>query len=72
MPEADALGPVRREWQRRVQAEYHSAVVTHHLTSWLLQVTAPLELIRLGLSIVDDELAHAELSPGRVRERWRP
>jgi len=62
MAGADALGAVRREWQRRVEAEYHSAVVTHHLTAWLLQITAPLELIRLGLSIVDDELAHAELS----------
>lgn len=62
LTETDPLGGVRREWRRRIEAEYHSAVVTHHLTSWLLQITAPFELIRLGLSIVDDELAHAELS----------
>lgn len=53
---------IQREWLRRVEAEYASAVITHHLTLWLLQITAPFELVRLGLSIVDDELAHAELS----------
>lgn len=53
---------VQREWLRRVEAEYSSAAITHHLTLWLLQITAPFELVRLGLSIVDDELVHAELS----------
>ena len=53
---------VQREWLRRVEAEYASAAITQHLTLWLLQITAPFELVRLGLSIVEDELAHAELS----------
>jgi hypothetical protein len=53
---------IQREWLRRVEAEYSSAALTHHLTLWLLQITAPFELVRLGLSIVDDELVHAELS----------
>jgi len=53
---------IQREWLRRVQAEYTSAALTHHLTLWLLQITAPFELVRMGLAIVDDELAHAELS----------
>ncbi len=53
---------IQRDWLRRVEAEYASAAITQHLTLWLMQITAPFELIRLGLSIVDDELAHAELS----------
>jgi len=53
---------VAHEWLRRVEAEYGSAVLTHHLTLWLLKVAAPFELVRLGLGIVEDELAHAELS----------
>jgi 1,2-phenylacetyl-CoA epoxidase catalytic subunit len=53
---------IQREWLRRVEAEYGSAVLTHQLTAWLLQLTAPFELTRLGLAIVEDELAHAELS----------
>lgn len=53
---------VAREWLRRVEAEYGSATLTHHLTLWLLKVAAPFELVRLGLAIVEDELAHAELS----------
>ena len=58
----EQLEAVRREWLRRVEAEYGSAALTHHLTSWLLSIAAPFELIRMGLSIVDDELTHAELS----------
>jgi hypothetical protein len=58
----DRLEAVRQEWLRRVEAEYGSAALTQHLTSWLLSIAAPFELIRMGLSIVDDELAHAELS----------
>lgn len=53
---------IQHEWLRRVEAEYRSAVLTHHLTLWLLQITAPFELVRMGLAIVEDELAHAELS----------
>lgn len=53
---------VQREWSRRVQAEYRSAAITHHLTLWLLQLVSPFELIRAGLAIVDDELVHSELS----------
>jgi hypothetical protein len=50
------------EWMRRVEAEYTSAAITQHLVLWLLRLGAPPELIREGLRIVDDELAHAELS----------
>lgn len=53
---------IAHEWLRRVEAEYGSATLTHHLTLWLLQLTAPFELVRMGLAIVEDELAHAELS----------
>jgi hypothetical protein len=53
---------IQNEWLRRVEAEYGSAALTHHLTLWLLQITAPFELVRMGLAIVEDELAHAELS----------
>src|SRR3954469_23798703 len=53
---------IQREWLRRVEAEYTSAALTQHLALWLLQLTAPLELVRVALSIVEDELAHAELS----------
>lgn len=57
-----SMQAVAHEWLRRVEAEYGSAVLTHHLTLWLLKVAAPFELVRLGLAIVEDELAHAELS----------
>lgn len=53
---------IQHEWLRRVEAEYGSATLTHHLTLWLLQLTAPFELVRMGLGIVEDELVHAELS----------
>lgn len=53
---------VQREWARRVEAEYRSAAITHHLTFWLLKLVAPFELVRTGLAIVDDELVHSELS----------
>lgn len=56
------MSEIQREWLRRVEAEYTSAALTHHLALWLLQLTAPLELVRMALSIVEDELAHAELS----------
>jgi hypothetical protein len=53
---------IQHEWLRRVEAEYGSAALTQHLTLWLLQITAPFELVRMGLATVEDELAHAELS----------
>lgn len=53
---------VRREWTRRVAAEYRSSAHTQHLTLWLIQLGAPRELIDDGLRIVADELDHAELS----------
>ncbi len=67
MTEPERLEPADRnaiaaEWQRRTEAEYTSAVLTQHLTLWLMQLVAPFELTRLGLAIVEDELAHSELS----------
>jgi hypothetical protein len=60
---APSPGPaVRNEWRRRAEAEYCSAAVTHHLTQWLLLLAAPPSLVRSGLRIVGDELAHSELS----------
>lgn len=56
------LEEVRKEWFRRVEAEYRSAAITHHLVLWLLQIGAPAELVREGLRIVDDELVHSEVS----------
>jgi hypothetical protein len=53
---------VRREWLRRVEAEYRSAAITGQLAHWLIQLAAPPALIRLSLRIVADELRHAELS----------
>ena len=53
---------VGAEWLRRVEAEYTSAAVTQELVLWLIKLGAAPDLIRDGLRIVDDELAHAELS----------
>lgn len=53
---------VLAEWLRRVEAEYRSAAITQHLTLWLIQIGASPDLISDGLRIVEDELAHAELS----------
>lgn len=53
---------VRDEWLRRVEAEYRSASLTQHLTLWLIQMGASPDLIKVGLRIVRDELAHAEKS----------
>ncbi len=57
-----ASAAVIAEWGRRVEAEYRSAAITHHLTLWLIQMGASPDLIHDGLRIVADELAHAELS----------
>jgi hypothetical protein len=53
---------VRQEWMNRIEAEYRSAAVTHHLVLWLIQIGASPDLIRAGMRIVDDELVHSELS----------
>lgn len=53
---------VRREWLRRVEAEYRSAALTQHLTLWLIQIGASPDLVRGGLRIAGDEIAHAEMS----------
>lgn len=53
---------VRREWARRVEAEYRSSAITQQLTLWLTQLGASPDLIRAGLQIAEDELSHAELS----------
>lgn len=58
----EATDAVRREWTRRVEAEYRSSAHTQNLTLWLIQLAAPRELIDDGLRITADELDHAELS----------
>jgi hypothetical protein len=58
----DASDAVRREWLRRVEAEYTSAVVTQHLTLWLMQIGASPDLVHAGLRIAADEMVHARLS----------
>lgn len=59
IPATDA---VRREWTRRIEAEYRSSAQTQHLALWLIQLGAPRELIDDALRIVSDELDHADLS----------
>ena len=59
---------VRKQWLRRIEAEYRSAAATQHFTLWLIQLGAPPELIELGLRVVADELAHAELCADVYRE----
>ncbi len=59
LPATDA---VRREWLRRVEAEYRSAAITQHLTLWLTQIGASPDLVRAGLRIASDEIVHAEMS----------
>ncbi len=53
---------VRYEWAGRIEAEYRSAAVTQQTVLWLLQIGASPDLVRAGLRIVADELAHAELA----------
>lgn len=48
-------------WQHQVLAEYASASMTAHFTHWLIQLGAPLELIRQALTIAQDEVTHAEV-----------
>lgn len=63
-PSSDAPAPdesVRKQWLRRIEAEHRSAASTQHFTLWLIQLGAPPELLELGLRVVADELAHAQL-----------
>jgi hypothetical protein len=72
---------VRREWCRRVEAEYGSAAITQNLGLWLVQIGASPDLVKMSNRIVADELEHARLShvvyraaggeglPALVRER---
>jgi len=53
---------VRDEWLRRVEAEYRSAAITQHLTLWLMQIGASPDLVKIGLRIAADEMAHSDLS----------
>lgn len=53
---------VRGEWLRRVEAEYRSSAITQHLTLWLTQIGASPDLVKAGLRIAADEIAHADLS----------
>ncbi len=62
MSEQSASDNVRYEWRNRIQAEYTSAAITHHLTLWLIQMGASPDLIDDGLRIVQDELVHARMS----------
>jgi hypothetical protein len=59
---AAATDRVRDEWLRRVEAEYRSAAITQHLTLWLMQIGASPDLVKLGLRIAADEMAHSDLS----------
>lgn len=52
----------RAEWRARTVAEYHSAAITAQLVQWMIQVGLDPEVVRTGLRVVSDELAHAELS----------
>jgi len=53
---------IAAEWRRRTEAEYTSAAIAQHVILWLIQLGAPPDLIRDGLGVVADELAHSELS----------
>lgn len=60
--QAPASDRVRREWLRRVEAEYRSAAITQHLGLWLTRLGASPDLVRLSLRVATDEVDHAELS----------
>jgi hypothetical protein len=62
MSKEAASNAVRAEWRRRSEVEYRSAAYTSTVTHWLLLIGAPPSLVRAGLRIVGDEIAHAELS----------
>ena len=47
MKRAAAPERAKREWMRRIEAEYRSAAVTQHLTLWLIQIGEVIgELVR--------------------------
>jgi hypothetical protein len=60
--EGAASRAVQTEWLRRVEEEYRSASIAHHLTLWLIQIAVSPDLIRAGLRITADEVKHAEMS----------
>lgn len=53
---------MRAEWRNRIAAEYGSAAITQHFVLWLIQIASSPDLIDDGLVIVQDELAHSQLS----------
>ena len=53
---------VREEWRRRVVAEYTSAAIAQEISLWLTQIGASPDLVKRGLRVARDELAHAALS----------
>lgn len=53
---------VRRVWARRVVAEYRSAALFSELLHWLITLGVSPDTLEVGVRIVADELAHAELS----------
>jgi hypothetical protein len=61
-PKLIASPAVQNEWLRRVEEEYRSAAIAHHLTLWLIQIAVSPDLIRAGLRIAGDEVKHSELS----------
>ena len=62
-----ASGRVGAEWARRVEVEYRSAALTLEVTLWATQAGLSPDLIRDGMRVVDDELAHAELAHAVAR-----
>lgn len=61
-PVPPATDPIRREWVRRIGAEYRSGAIASQLCHWLIQLGTPRNLIDDCMRIVSDELDHAELS----------
>src|SRR5436190_1462785 len=59
-----ATDAVRREWLRRVEAEYRSAAITQHLTLWLIQIGASPDLVHAARRALDrilrDEVRHRD------------
>ena len=59
---SEASPRVQIEWRNRIAAEYGSAAITQNFVLWLIQIAASPDLIEDGLVIVQDELAHSQLS----------
>jgi hypothetical protein len=62
MSKLSASDAVRHEWRRRSEVEYRSAAYASAVTHWMLSIGAPPSLLRAGLRIVGDEIAHSELA----------